>query len=185
MFRRIRLIVLNALGRGYPPIIYIEPGEDPTKDRREMISAMDTGRIVTIVVLLLAICPLSYAGSKIFFKPKEVAAAAESTAEATLEMSQEPEQTAEPSQEPTAEPSATPIVIVITATPTPTFTPTFTPTPTHTFTPTATAGPGELWPVWMTATQFQKDFFGQNQEATDLPYWRIRIVTATATTEPE
>jgi hypothetical protein len=33
----------------------------------------------------------------------------------------------------------------------------------------------------MTATQFERDFFGQNQEATELPYWRIRIVTATAT----
>lgn len=179
MIRRMRHIFLNAIGRGYPPIIFIEPGEDPTKDRQRMISPINTGRIITIAVMLLALCPVSFAASKVFFKPKPVAAAPvpEGTAESTAEA------TGEATLEPTEEMTPTPIVIVITATHTPTETPTSSPTPTHTFTPTATHTPAELWPLWMTATQFEKDFFSQNQEATDLPYWRVHVITATPTTE--
>lgn len=173
-----RHVFLNAIGRGYPPVIFIEPGEDPTKDRQRMISPINTGRIITIVVMLLALCPVSFAASKVFFKPKPVAAMAtpESTEESTAEATMEP--TPEPTQDPT------PIVIVITATAIPTETPTNTPTPTQTHTPTPTETPAEVWPIWMTATQFEKDFFSQNQEATDLPYWRVHIVTATPTVIP-
>lgn len=177
MFRRMRHLILNMMGRGYPPVVFIEPGEDPTKDRQRMISPINTGRIVTIVVMLLALCPISFAASKVFFKPKVAAAimpmgTEEATAEATIEA------TIEATVEPTQEPTPTPVVIVITATPSPTETPAPTHTPTHTNTP------ADQWPLWMTATQFEKDFFAQNQDATELPYWRVRVVTATATVIP-
>lgn len=175
MFRRARHLILNMMGRGYPPVIFIEPGEDPTKDRQRMISPINTGRIITIVVVLLAMCPISLASASFFFKPKPKPAAImlEGTQEATSDG------TIEPTAEPTQEPTATPIIIVVTATATPTETATNTPTATHTFTPTPTNTPAEVWQLWMTATQFEKDVFGI--KSTDIPYWQY---TSTPTGEP-
>lgn len=183
MLRRMKHLILNALGKGYPPVIFIEPGEDPTKDRQRMISPINTGRIITIAVVLLSMCPISLASASFFFGPKTPAAIMpEGTMEATAELTAE--STMELPLEVILEPTPEPIVIVVTATPTASETPTHTPAPTQTFTPTATNTPAEVWPLWMTATQFKKDYFQQNQEATDLPYWRIRVVTATPTGAP-
>jgi hypothetical protein len=177
MIRRTKHLILNALGKGYPEVIYIEPGEDPTKDRQRMISPINFGRIITIVVMVAALCPFSLASASFFFGPKAAAndIAAEGTAESTMEATGEAVLTEEP--------TAAPVVIVVTATPTATNTPTNTPTPTHTPTTTATIGEAELWKLWMTATQFERDYFQQNQEATDLPYWRVHVVTATPAIE--
>ena len=146
--RRIRLLLLAMMGRGYPPVVFIQPGENPTLDRREMIQPINVSLIITIVVMAIATPALALFLYPKFFPPKTAAAI---TPDATIEATME--STAESTIEPTASSTPTPIVIVVTATPTATFTPTATPTATFTATPTATNTAVDIWPVWMTATR--------------------------------
>lgn len=158
MIRRLRLLILAMMGRGYPKVIFIEAGEDPTKNRLPIIAPVNISLIITVVVFACSTPVLAAGMYPIFFPPKptptptttatpELLLTEESTAEATVEITSTPTQTS----------TSTPVVIVVTATPTPTETPTFTHTPTPTSTSTATETPVELWPVWMTGTAIYKE----------------------------
>lgn len=156
MIRRLRLLILSMMGKGYPKVIFIEAGEDPTKNRLPIIAPINISLIITVVVFACSTPVLAAGMYPIFFPPKptptptatlEMLSTEEATTEATVEITSTPTQTS----------TSTPVIIVVTATMTPTETPTLTHTPTPTSTPTATETPVELWPLWMTGTAIYKE----------------------------
>lgn len=158
MIRRLRLMLMAMMGRGYPTVIFIEAGEDPTKNRLPIIAPVNISMIITVLVFACATPVLAAGMVPVFFPPKptptptpEMIVTEESTAESTAEG------TMETTSEPTYTSTPEPVVIVVTATPSPTEAPTMTYTPTLTATPTATNTPIEMWPVWMTGTALYKE----------------------------